>query len=93
MTSIKDNTIFDKTSFLEGSNSAFIEEMYLKYLDNSKNVPQSWKEFFDGLNDDRKIIQTEIDAPSWAPRKKNNLKTSLPKKDLFEDKQPITNGA
>ena len=93
MASIKDNTVFDKTSFLEGSNSTFIEETYSKYLKDPKDVPQSWKEFFDGLNDDRKIIQTEIDAPSWAPRKKNNLKTSLPKKDLVDDKQPITNGA
>ena len=70
MASIKDNTLFDKTSFLEGSNSTFIEETYSKYLKDPKDVPQSWKEFFDGLNDDRKIIQTEIDAPSWAPRKK-----------------------
>ncbi len=32
MASIKDNIIFDKTSFLEGTNSAFIEELYLKYI-------------------------------------------------------------
>ena len=44
MTTIKDNTIFDKTSFLEGSNSAFIKELYLKYVDNPSAVPESWKE-------------------------------------------------
>ena len=54
MTSIKDNTIFDKTSFLEGSNSSFIEELYLKYINNPENVPQSWREFFDGLDEDQK---------------------------------------
>jgi len=59
MTSIKDNTIFNKTSFLEGSNSSFIEELYLKYINNPENVPQSWKEFFDGLDEDQQIIQTE----------------------------------
>ena len=58
MTSIKDNTIFDKTSFLEGSNSPFIEDLYLKYINNPKDVPQSWRNFFDGLNEDAKIIQT-----------------------------------
>ena len=55
MTTIKDNTIFDKTSFLEGSNSSFIEELYLKYINNPENVPQSWREFFDGLNEDQKL--------------------------------------
>ena len=49
MTSIKDNTIFDKTSFLEGSNSAFIEKLYLKYVNNPETIPESWKQFFDGF--------------------------------------------
>ncbi len=70
MTSIKDNTIFDKTSFLEGSNSPFIEEMYLKYLKNPQNLPLGWKEFFDGLDDDHKVVESEIQGPSWAPKKK-----------------------
>ena len=70
MTSIKDNAIFDKTSFLEGSNSSFIEELYLRYIKNPEDVPQSWRKFFDGLNEDQKIIQTEIQGPSWAPKKK-----------------------
>jgi len=76
MTSIKDNTIFDKTSFLEGSNSSFIEELYLKYINNPEKVPQSWREFFDGLNEDKETIQKEILGPSWAPKKNNTLKSS-----------------
>ena len=81
MTTIKDNTIFDKTSFLEGSNSAFIKELYLKYVDNPNSIPQSWKEFFDGLNEDQEIVQTEIQGPSWAPKKNiskatNEIKSS-----------------
>ena len=66
---IKDNTIFDKTSFLEGSNSAFIEELYIKYINEPETIPQSWREFFDGLDEDKKIIQTEIQGPSWGPKK------------------------
>ena len=57
MTSIKDNTIFNKTSFLEGSNSSFIEELYLKYINNPEDVPQSWREFFDGLDEDQKLYK------------------------------------
>ena len=77
MASNRDNLIFEKTSFLHGSNSSFIKELYLKYLDNPKSIPQSWVEFFNGLNEDQEVIKKEILGPSWAPRKKNNLKTSL----------------
>ena len=81
MTSIKDNTIFDKTSFLEGSNSPFIEEMYLKYLKNPQNLPLGWKEFFDGLDDDHKVVESEIQGPSWAPKKKSNFQQKNLQKD------------
>ena len=96
MTSIKDNTIFDKTSFLEGSNSSFIEELYLNYIKNPENVPQSWREFFDGLDEDQKIIQTEIQGPSWSP-KKNNIsqiidKVKISAEDNFTKKELSSNG-
>ena len=96
MTSIKDNTIFDKTSFLEGSNSSFIEALYLKYINNPENVPQSWREFFDGLDEDQKIIQTEIQGPSWSP-KKNNIsqiidKVKISAEDNFTKKELLSNG-
>jgi len=96
MTSIKDNTIFDKTSFLEGSNSSFIEELYLKYINNPEDVPQSWREFFDGLDEDQQIIQTEIQGPSWSP-KKNNIsqiidKVKISAEDNFTKKELLSNG-
>ena len=34
MTLVKDNSIFDKTSFLQGGDNLFIKELYLKYLNN-----------------------------------------------------------
>ena len=42
---------FKHSSFLFGSNSVFIEELYQKYLDNPNSVDQSWIEFFEGQND------------------------------------------
>ena len=77
MASNRDNLILEKTSFLHGVNSPFIKELYLKYLNNPKSIPQSWIEFFDGLNDDQEIIKKEILGPSWAPRKKINLEINL----------------
>ena len=57
MASDRNNTIFEKTSFLQGSNSSFIKELYSKYLNNPKSIPQSWIDFFDKLNEDHKILQ------------------------------------
>jgi len=77
MTSNKKNTIFEKTSFLQGINSSFIKELYLKYLNDPKSIPQSWLEFFDGLDEDQEIIKKEILGPSWAPKKKKKKKKTL----------------
>ena len=93
MTSNKDNIIFEKTSFLQGSNSSFIKELYLKYLNNPKSIPRSWMEFFDGLNEDQEIIKKEILGPSWAPEKNNNLKANLPEENLVEEEQSPINDA
>ena len=96
MSSIKDNTIFNKTSFLESSNSSFIEDLYLKYIHNPENIPQSWREFFDGLDEDQKIIQTEIQGPSWSP-KKNDISKIIDKAKIsaegdFTRKELLSNG-
>ena len=85
------NIIFEKTSFLQGSNSPFIEELYLKYLNNPSSVPQSWVDFFKGLNEDKDIIQKEILGPSWSPRKNKKINYQIKEKDSPEDKKEIVN--
>ena len=87
MASNRDNIIFEKTSFLQGSNSPFIKELYLQYLNDPTTVPQSWREFFDGLGEDQEVIQKEMLGPSWAPKKNNTLKISAVEKDLTEGKE------
>ena len=69
MASNRDKKIFEKTSFLQGGNSLFIKELYLKYLKNPKSIPESWVEFFDGLDEDQEVVKKEILGPSWAPLK------------------------
>ena len=73
MTSNKNNIIFTKTSFLQGGNSPFIKELYLKYLNNPKSIPQSWVDFFNGLDEDQEVIKKEILGPSWSPKKNEFL--------------------
>ena len=70
MTSNGKNITFEQTSFLQGSNSPFIEELYLKFLNDPNSIPESWAEFFKGLNEDKDLIKKEISGPSWSPRKK-----------------------
>ena len=86
MASNRDNIIFEKTSFLQGVNSPFIKELYLKYIENPAVVPQSWKDFFDGLGENKEAVRKEILGPSWSPKKKNNLKNIIVEKNIVKDK-------
>ena len=44
MASNKDNIIFEKTSFLQGYNSPFIRELYLRYLKNSATYQNVYRD-------------------------------------------------
>jgi len=81
MSIIKDNSIYEKTSFLSKSNSAFIENLYLKYISNDSELPQGWKEFFDGLGEEKNNILNEIQGPSWTP-KKSNIKKTIDQREI-----------
>ena len=86
MSSNKNNTTLEKTSFLQGSNSPFIKNLYLQYLKDSKSIPLSWTKFFDGLDEDQDIIKKEILGPSWAPKTENHSKINALEKSLEFDK-------
>ena len=59
------NLEFEKTAFLSKSNSAFIEEMYMKYIENDPALPESWKSYFNDLDEDSSGHDTlTISAPS-----------------------------
>ena len=72
MTSSK-NIEFKKNSFFNKSNSAFIEEMYVKYIEKDPNLPESWKNYFSDLDEDIQSVIKEVEGPSWARRKKINV--------------------
>ena len=66
MSKLSDNEIFEKTSFLHGTNSAFIEQMYEKYLHNPLSVPTDWQTFFSGISDQS---TNEMKDASWSEYK------------------------
>ena len=67
------NLEFEKTAFLSKSNSAFIEEMYVKFINSDPNLPDSWKEYFKEIGDEADIVLKEINGPSWSPSPKKAL--------------------
>ena len=74
------NLEYKKTSFLNKSNSAFIEEMYLKYINKESDLDQSWKEYFSEIEDDIDEVIKEINGPSWKPFSKKINVDELKKK-------------
>ena len=50
------NLEFEKTSFLSKSNNAFIEQMYLKFINKDADLPESWQHYFVSIDDDLSTI-------------------------------------
>ena len=83
------NLEYEKNSFLNKSNSAFIEQMYLKFINKESDLPESWKNYFEGIDDEINVIIKEINGPSWRPGKKiENIDLSK-KRDSDNNKQNI----
>ena len=68
-----------KTSFLNKSNSAFIEQMYLKFIQKDPELPQSWKDYFEDLDEEANLVVKEINGPSWQKTKKIDVNVVLEK--------------
>ena len=73
MSIIKNNNIFEKTSFLGNNSSEFIEELYAQYITNPQGLTEEWKEFFKGLKDNKELIINTVNGPSWSPKKKKKF--------------------
>ena len=82
------NIEYEKTSFLNKSNSAFIERMYLKFVNKEADLPDSWKDYFEEIGDELNIIAKEINGPSWGPKKIKIDIDELQKKIEQQEKNP-----
>ncbi len=85
MSSSKNNNTYKKTSFLIGNNTEFINEFYADYLSDPKSLPESWRNFFDGLSDEQKLVYDDLKGPSWSPAKKNKKILLKPKENKREE--------
>ena len=82
------NIEYKKTSFLSKSNSAFIEQMYLKFINKDSDIPESWKNYFLDIGEDIDLVVKELNGPSW-----NRLKKKIELKEIEQkiDKKEKSN--
>ena len=80
------NIEYKKTSFLSKSNSAFIEQMYLKFINKDSDLPESWKNYFLDIGEEIDLVAKEINGPSWNPVKKKIDLEEIQKKINKEEK-------
>ena len=62
------NAAFALTSFLDGGNAAYVEDLYSRYLANPAAVDADWRAFFQSLKDGRAEAASAVIGPSWRPR-------------------------
>ena len=58
----------EQSSFLFGANSAFIEQLYQRYLSSPNSVDASWQQFFASLGDEADDVAVEARGASWSPK-------------------------
>jgi 2-oxoglutarate dehydrogenase E1 component len=62
------NDLFHASSFLQGHNAGYVEQLYARYADNPGAVDESWQTFFRSLGDAPAEARAEAAGPSWARR-------------------------
>ncbi len=66
MTEHSPNTAFHASSFMQGHNAEYLEQLYAQYTKNPGAVDAAWVEFFKAMGDDAPDVQREAEGPSWA---------------------------
>ncbi|MEM7748512.1 MAG: 2-oxoglutarate dehydrogenase E1 component [Pseudomonadota bacterium] len=60
------NESFSLTSFLNGVNAGYIEEMQAIYQRNPGSVSDEWRLFFESLHEEQGQAAAEVEGPSWG---------------------------
>ena len=68
MTDQSPNDLFHASSFMQGHNAAYLEQMYARYANDPNAVDEAWQAFFRQLGDDEVSVKREAAGPSWARR-------------------------
>ncbi|MET0968344.1 MAG: 2-oxoglutarate dehydrogenase E1 component, partial [Tardiphaga sp.] len=59
------NAAFALSSFLQGANATYIDELYARFEKDPSSVDAEWQEFFKSLKDSPADVQKNAEGPSW----------------------------
>ncbi|MGR3503041.1 2-oxoglutarate dehydrogenase E1 component [Pseudaestuariivita sp.] len=66
MTDQSPNDQFHASSFMQGHNAEYLEQLYARYANDPASVDEAWQAFFKGLGDGEVDVKKEAAGPSWA---------------------------
>ena len=66
MTEQSPNDQFHASSFMQGHNAEYLEQLYARYANDPNAVDEAWQAFFRQLGDDDVSVKREAAGPSWA---------------------------
>ncbi len=68
MTEQSPNDQFHASSFMQGHNAEYLEQLYAQFANDPNAVDVAWRDFFAALGDTEIDIKKEANSPSWARR-------------------------
>ncbi len=66
MTDQSANEQFHASSFMQGHNAAYLEQLYAQYAHDPNTVDNAWQAFFQALGDADLDVKADASGPSWA---------------------------
>jgi len=66
MSKSSSNEQLEQTSFLSGTNAAFVEDLYARFQTDPQSVDAEWRTFFSSLGDASADVLRENQGASWA---------------------------
>ena len=60
------NAAFALSSFLQGTNATYIDDLYARYEQDPTSVDTDWQEFFKSLKDSPADVQKNAEGASWG---------------------------
>ncbi len=66
MTEQSPTDIFHASSFMQGHNAEYLEQLYARYASDPNAVDEAWQAFFKAMGDTDRDVQREAQGPSWA---------------------------
>ena len=67
MTEQSPNDLFHASSFMQGHNAEYLEQLYARYASDPNAVDEAWASFFRQMGDDDVSVKREL-SPSINPR-------------------------